>query len=209
LPDVLEALPPISNISRRRQKFPTLCAGCWKYHWVTTDTLRAYYAATGKDPSHYNARYYCPAAQRRQVRARRERVARQVAAKAARRAAGRAQLRCVTCRMPLTQAVRATARYCTPACSMKAYRARRRQAARRVRWQTSSTTMSDKMEYLSKIPSGVPDGRVVVHNTVRPTQRLGTRGFRAWFAEPSERLEVCGCNWAPTLGAHYRVKWEG
>jgi hypothetical protein len=59
----------------------------------------------------------------------------------------------------------------------------------------------------------VPDGRVVVHN-VLPTPRVGSRGFlplgrngfRAWLAEPSERLKICGCGWAPKLGKHYRIK---
>lgn len=66
-----------------------------------------------------------------------------------------------------------------------------------------------KIEYLSKIPSGVPEGWVVVHSHVRPTRRLGSRGFRAWLAEPRDRLEVCGCDWAPQLGEHYRVKRGG
>ena len=77
-------------------------------------------------------------------------------------------------------------------------------------------TMKLRLEYLSKIPAGVPDGRVLVHN-VRPTRRggsrgflpLGSRGFRAWLAEPSDRLAVCGCDWAPELGEHYRVKRGG
>lgn len=65
--------------------------------------------------------------------------------------------------------------------------------------------------YLYKIPAEVPAGRVVVHNRVRPTRHLGSRGFRAWLAEPSDRLEACGCDWAPELGEHYRVRnnaWE-
>jgi hypothetical protein len=65
------------------------------------------------------------------------------------------------------------------------------------------------LEYLSKIPASVPEGRAVVHNHVRPTRRLGSRGFRAWLAEPSERLEVCGCDWAPELTQHCRVKRAG
>ena len=58
-------------------------------------------------------------------------------------------------------------------------------------------------EYLTTIPTEIPAGRVLVHNHVRPTRRLGSRGFRAWLAEPSERLEVCGCGWAAELGEHY------
>jgi hypothetical protein len=60
------------------------------------------------------------------------------------------------------------------------------------------------LDYLPKIPAEVPGGRVVVHNNVRPTRRVGSRGFRSWLAEPSERLVVCGCDWAPEL-EHYRV----
>ena len=62
--------------------------------------------------------------------------------------------------------------------------------------------------YLTKLGGEIPAGRVVVHNQVRPTRRLGSRGFRAWLAEPSERLVLCGCDWAPELGEHYRVKEE-
>jgi hypothetical protein len=39
--------------------------------------------------------------------------------------------------------------------------------------------------------------------------RLGSHGFRAWLAEPSERLAVSGCDWAPELGEHYAVKGLG
>jgi hypothetical protein len=59
--------------------------------------------------------------------------------------------------------------------------------------------------YLSKIPTEVPAGQVVVHNHVQPTRRLGSRGFRAWLAPPNDQLVVCGCAWAPELGEHYRV----
>ena len=60
--------------------------------------------------------------------------------------------------------------------------------------------------YLSRVPESVPPGKIVVHSHVRPTRRLGSRGFRAWLAEPSPRYEVCPCEWAPELGAHYRVR---
>ncbi len=59
-------------------------------------------------------------------------------------------------------------------------------------------------DYLSSIPESVPSGKIVVHNNVRPTSRLGTRGFRVWLDEPSPRYEVCSCEWAPELGGHYR-----
>jgi hypothetical protein len=64
--------------------------------------------------------------------------------------------------------------------------------------------------YLRRIPASaadVPAGLVVVHNSVRPTRRLGSRGFRAYLVEPHGRLEVCGCGWAPEVGVHYRVRF--
>ena len=61
--------------------------------------------------------------------------------------------------------------------------------------------------YLFTLPKMVPPGRVLVHNTVRPTRRLGSRGFRAWLSVPDpERLDVCGCDWAPELGRHFRIR---
>ncbi len=62
--------------------------------------------------------------------------------------------------------------------------------------------------YLSRIPAAaeVPAGLVVVHNhVVPPARRLGTRGFRAWLAEPDEGLSVCECGWGPETGTHYKV----
>ena len=56
-------------------------------------------------------------------------------------------------------------------------------------------------DYLSRVPESVPSGKIVVHNSVPPTS-----GFRAWLAEPSSRYEVCPCEWAPELDAHYRVR---
>ena len=48
----------------------------------------------------------------------------------------------------------------------------------------------------------VAEGRIVVHNHVLPTRRLGSRGFRAWLADPSPTVEVCPCEWAAELGEH-------
>lgn len=64
--------------------------------------------------------------------------------------------------------------------------------------------------YLFAIPKreDVPPDRVVVHNSVRPIRRLGSRGFRAWFAPLDERVEVCYCGWASELGLHYRPHKE-
>ena len=61
------------------------------------------------------------------------------------------------------------------------------------------------MEYPAELPDAVPDGLVLVHNTVRPARRQGTRGFRFWFQSPVPGLEPCSCPWAPELGQHHRV----
>jgi uncharacterized protein (DUF433 family) len=65
---------------------------------------------------------------------------------------------------------------------------------------------NDTPIYLKRIPPNIPRNRVLVHNNVRPTRRLGQRGFRAWLAWPSTALELCSCGWAPELPAHYRVR---
>ena len=53
----------------------------------------------------------------------------------------------------------------------------------------------------------VPVSMALVHNHVRPSRRLGTRGFRAWVQEPDRlTLCVCECGWAPELGQHFRTR---
>ncbi len=69
--------------------------------------------------------------------------------------------------------------------------------------------VESKLDYLSAVPKSVPSGKIVVHNFVRPTVRLGMRGFRAWLAEPSPEYVVCPCGWAPHLSVHYRVAIVG
>lgn len=65
-------------------------------------------------------------------------------------------------------------------------------------------------EYLTAIPAELPAGRLLVHNHVRPTRRLGSRGFRAWLAdEAAENYEVCGCGWAAELPEHYLSRRPG
>lgn len=61
-------------------------------------------------------------------------------------------------------------------------------------------------EYPASIPRDVPEGRIVVHNRVRPATRQGVRGFRFWTepASTASRVE-CDCEWAPHLPEHYRV----
>lgn len=66
--------------------------------------------------------------------------------------------------------------------------------------------------YLSTMPT--PEdiaGRRLVHNFVRPTRRLGARGFRVWLTSTTDpTVTPCDCGWAPHLGAHYRVtEWGG
>jgi hypothetical protein len=64
--------------------------------------------------------------------------------------------------------------------------------------------------YLRRIPREVPADVVVVHNHVRPTRHLGSRGFHAWLQAPdADRLEVCECGWAPELESHYRMRRVG
>lgn len=55
--------------------------------------------------------------------------------------------------------------------------------------------------------TAIPDGWVLVHNSVRPTRQIGSRGFRIWLDEPdAPRLVSCDCGWAPELGKHFRVQ---
>ena len=74
------------------------------------------------------------------------------------------------------------------------------------------------MTYLSGVPRQVPEGRIVVHNHVRPVDASGARipaarvalgfhGFRAWTEPIGKPMRVaCRCGWAPHLAEHYRVK---
>jgi hypothetical protein len=55
------------------------------------------------------------------------------------------------------------------------------------------------------MPKIIPADRALVHNTVRPSRRLGSRGFRAWLQPHDAALELCDCGWAGELGMHYRI----
>ena len=67
--------------------------------------------------------------------------------------------------------------------------------------------LTDRPDYLARLPAEIPPGKVLMHNRVRPTRRLGSRGFRAWLADPDpERQIVCDCVWATELGPHYIPK---
>jgi hypothetical protein len=61
--------------------------------------------------------------------------------------------------------------------------------------------------YLSRLPTQIPAGHVLVHNSVRPRRRVNASGARAWLEAPDPtRLEICRCGWAPELGRHFRVR---
>ena len=65
------------------------------------------------------------------------------------------------------------------------------------------------MKYINEIPESVPPGKIVVHNRVRPTMRLGSRGFRAWIQSRDEDPPTlrCDCGWASDLlPEHYRIQ---
>jgi hypothetical protein len=65
------------------------------------------------------------------------------------------------------------------------------------------------MRYVANIPRSLPEGKVLVHNTVIPQRDLGVKGFRAWTQEPDDTLEECSCDWAGVdlHGLkHYRIR---
>jgi hypothetical protein len=51
-------------------------------------------------------------------------------------------------------------------------------------------------DYLRSVPERPPEGRVLVHNQVRPRRILGMGGFRAWSQPLDASLEECRCGWA-------------
>ena len=55
--------------------------------------------------------------------------------------------------------------------------------------------------------SDFPRGKILVHNRVRPAQKLGTRGFWFWLADPDpDQYVPCRCGWASHLRNDYRVR---
>ena len=50
--------------------------------------------------------------------------------------------------------------------------------------------------YLQSMPTEIPRGQVLVHNSARPTRHLGARGFRAWLQVSVHGLELCPCDWS-------------
>ena len=68
------------------------------------------------------------------------------------------------------------------------------------------TEQLDWQRYLSRVPSTVPPGDVLVHNGVYPVALYGgDRGSRFWLHSPSDKLEPCDCGWAPEIDVHYQV----
>ena len=60
--------------------------------------------------------------------------------------------------------------------------------------------------YLQSLPTAIPADHVLVHNDVRPTRRLGSRGFRVWLSREPARYAPCACSWASGLGPHFHTK---
>ena len=61
--------------------------------------------------------------------------------------------------------------------------------------------MTAKM-YVTGIPKGIPKGRILVHNSIRPknfdpTTEPGMEGFKAWLEEHDIHHVRCDCGWAP------------
>ena len=55
--------------------------------------------------------------------------------------------------------------------------------------------------------SDFPPGKILVHNDVKPTQKMGTGGFWFWLADPDpDEYVPCRCGWASHIRNHYRVR---
>ena len=65
------------------------------------------------------------------------------------------------------------------------------------------------MEFLRQIPTDIPVGKILIHNSVKPAARLGDSSFRAWLDKPGPQHVECSCGWAVGLGKHYRVRLPG
>lgn len=67
----------------------------------------------------------------------------------------------------------------------------------------------NEIAYLEEMPTVVPTGKLLVHNNVVPAKRIGSRGFRIWYASPDDAKYVaCDCGWASDLGKHYRINTD-
>jgi hypothetical protein len=49
-----------------------------------------------------------------------------------------------------------------------------------------------------------PAGQILVHNQIRRASGVleGTHGFRAWWARPGKRFNLCACGWRADFGEH-------
>lgn len=65
------------------------------------------------------------------------------------------------------------------------------------------------IRYLFQMPNAVPADKVLVHNRGQPTSRLGSRAFKAWLDDPSDRYAPCTCGWASNLPNHYQLRQRG
>jgi hypothetical protein len=66
------------------------------------------------------------------------------------------------------------------------------------------------LDYLpaGPVPKAIPTGKILVHNSVRPSKRIGSRGFRAWWDEAANKADwkECRCGWCADLGEHYTTR---
>jgi hypothetical protein len=71
-------------------------------------------------------------------------------------------------------------------------------------WVNRNGVQMMKVGYLSRLPKAgeIPEGMVLLDNSVRPKRRRGQNGFRSWVQKPVG-LEECDCG-CP-VGRHYRV----
>jgi hypothetical protein len=69
-------------------------------------------------------------------------------------------------------------------------------------------------EYITEIPTSIPEGKRLVHNDQWYGQKLNEGGFRAYYVEPDDNTqERCSCYWGSKaegftmrLLEHYQIK---
>jgi hypothetical protein len=68
-------------------------------------------------------------------------------------------------------------------------------------------TKKTMLDYLpaGKMPKEIPAGKILVHNSVRPSRRIGYKGSRAWWDDKgnADNSDKCDCGWGAELGEHY------
>jgi hypothetical protein len=72
-----------------------------------------------------------------------------------------------------------------------------------------TTKMLDYLP-MGPVPKAIPAGKILVHNTVTPTRKIGNRGFRAWWddAANAKNWKECDCGWGAEIGPHYTTRRE-